>query len=80
MEIPRDLECKDCTIRLVRQALEWGKRYLFWSCGDVDIIPAREYAEDCSGKACLIKVCRIFLTNKGHKVSKVIYLVLISSK
>ena len=60
MEIPRDLECKDCTVRLVRQALEWGKRYLFWSCGDVDIIPAREYAEDCSGKAGLFVVCRIF--------------------
>ena len=59
VDIPRDLECKDCTVRLVRQALEWGKRYLFWSCGDVDIIPARKYAEDCSGKAGSFMVCRI---------------------
>ena len=25
-------------IRLVRQAAEWGPRYLFWSCADVDIV------------------------------------------
>ena len=49
MSIPSDLECKDCTIRLVRQALEWSKRYLFWSCADVDIVQAGDYSEDCNG-------------------------------
>ena len=49
VDIPNDLECKDCTIRLVRQALEWSNRYLFWSCADVDILQPRDYAEDCSG-------------------------------
>lgn len=68
VEIPRDLECKDCTIRLVRQALEWGKRYLFWSCGDVDIIPAREYAEDCSGHGkALAGRCRCNRLYSGHR-------------
>ena len=37
IDIPSDLECKDCTIRLVRQALEWGDKYYFQSCADVDI-------------------------------------------
>lgn len=49
VSIPSDLECKDCTIRLVRQALEWSKRYLFWSCADVDIVQAGDYSEDCNG-------------------------------
>ena len=25
-------------IRLIRQAAEWGPRYKFWSCSDVDIL------------------------------------------
>lgn len=36
--LPKELQCKDCTIRLIRQASEWGKSYMFWSCADVDII------------------------------------------
>ena len=37
IEIAPDLSCQDCTIRLVRQALEWGD-YRFHSCADVDIV------------------------------------------
>jgi hypothetical protein len=33
-----DQQCLDCSIRLVRQAAEWGGRYNFWSCSDIDII------------------------------------------
>ena len=32
--------CQGCTIRLVRQALEWGGSYRFQSCADVDIVSA----------------------------------------
>ena len=37
IEIAPDLSCRDCTIRLVRQALEWTN-YRFHSCADVDIV------------------------------------------
>jgi hypothetical protein len=36
--LPRSLECEGCTIRLMRQAIEWGGSYKFWSCADVDIV------------------------------------------
>ena len=49
VDIPADLECKNCTIRLLRQALEWSQRYLFWSCADVDIVQPGQYREECSG-------------------------------
>ena len=45
--IPKDLNCVDCSIRLVRQALEWGTDYMFYSCADVDI--ADKVRNDCSG-------------------------------
>jgi len=38
--------CSNCTIRLVRQALEWGSSYVFWSCADVNIVP-RQYRHSC---------------------------------
>ena len=38
IKIPSYVECISCTVRLQRQALEWGKRYKFWSCSDVDIV------------------------------------------
>ena len=38
--LPVELKsCANCTLRLVRQALNWGSRYLFWSCADVNIVP-----------------------------------------
>jgi len=48
--LPADLKCIDCSIRLVRQASEWGGRYQFWSCADVDILPQKEtFLNICSG-------------------------------
>ena len=47
LNLPSDLTCEDCTIRLVRQALEWGGKYKFWSCADVDIV--KRFTETCSG-------------------------------
>ena len=48
--LPADLKCIDCSIRLVRQANEWGKKYQFWSCADVDILPKSEnFLNICSG-------------------------------
>lgn len=50
VELPNDLTCIDCSIRLVRQASEWGKKYQFWSCADVDILPKNEpFVNICSG-------------------------------
>ena len=49
LDIPSNLECLNCTIRLIRQALEWSQKYLFWSCADVDIVAGGKYREDCSG-------------------------------
>ncbi|CAG0884808.1 unnamed protein product [Darwinula stevensoni] len=48
-EFPADFECEDCTIRLIRQAVEWGNSYQFWSCADVDVVKRSDYREDCSG-------------------------------
>ena len=47
VSLPSDLECSNCTLRLVRQALEWYSTYLFHSCADIDIV--KRYAEDCNG-------------------------------
>ena len=32
--------CFNCTLRLVRQAMEWGSGYQFQSCADIDIVVA----------------------------------------
>ncbi len=52
VRLPRDLECSGCTIRLMRQALEWGRRYRFWSCADIDIVSAGSMSssEKCSNE------------------------------
>lgn len=50
VKLPRSLPCKGCTIRLVRQAGEWGKSYLFWSCADIDLISVQEFTVVCSGR------------------------------
>jgi len=40
VSLPAELtSCTNCSIRLVRQAREWGQRYVFWSCADVNIVP-----------------------------------------
>lgn len=31
------------------QASEWANQYRFWSCSDVDIVPAKKFKETCSG-------------------------------
>ena len=68
IDIPSDLECKDCTIRLVRQALEWGDKYYFQSCADVDIVKPGEYAEDCSGHGTpFAGRCRCNRNYYGHR-------------
>ncbi|XP_074597944.1 uncharacterized protein LOC141852736 isoform X2 [Brevipalpus obovatus] len=51
--LPKGLVCRGCTLRLLRQAREWGHRYTFWSCADVDIVPVTNIMQDrksvCSG-------------------------------
>jgi len=37
VQLPGDFVCEDCTIRLLREALEFSNSYRFWSCADVDI-------------------------------------------
>jgi len=43
VQLPGDFVCEDCTIRLLREALEWGNSYRFWSCADVDIKNSNYY-------------------------------------
>ncbi|XP_063905310.1 uncharacterized protein LOC135124283 isoform X2 [Zophobas morio] len=49
VQLPSDFTCPNCTLRLIREALEWGKDYKFWSCADVDIKTRKEFRESCSG-------------------------------
>ncbi|XP_015589186.1 uncharacterized protein LOC107264912 isoform X5 [Cephus cinctus] len=49
VELPQNFTCKDCTIRLLREADEWGSTYRFWSCADIDILERKAYREQCSG-------------------------------
>uniref|UniRef100_A0A182FFV1 DOMON domain-containing protein n=1 Tax=Anopheles albimanus TaxID=7167 RepID=A0A182FFV1_ANOAL len=58
VSLPRNFTCRDCTLRLVRQADEWGGNYRFWSCADVDIVPRREHHETCSGHGKFIARCK----------------------
>lgn len=37
VHLPADFTCENCTLRLLRQADEWGGNYRFWSCADIDI-------------------------------------------
>ncbi|KAL8562312.1 hypothetical protein ACOMHN_037268 [Nucella lapillus] len=41
--------CDNCTLRLIRQATEWGSNYRFWSCADVTIQSAVAPSDQCSG-------------------------------
>ncbi|GAB6031628.1 hypothetical protein CHUAL_009388 [Chamberlinius hualienensis] len=49
IQIPRNISCKGCSIRLEREAAEWSNNYLFWSCADVNIVHEDEHKEDCFG-------------------------------
>ncbi|XP_063986475.1 uncharacterized protein LOC135167306 isoform X4 [Diachasmimorpha longicaudata] len=49
VELPQNFTCTDCTVRLLREAEEWGSSYRFWSCADIDILERKTYREDCSG-------------------------------
>ncbi|XP_078043273.1 DOMON-like domain-containing protein nahoda isoform X2 [Augochlora pura] len=49
VQLPQNFTCTDCTIRLLREAEEWGASYRFWSCADIDIVDRKAYREDCSG-------------------------------
>lgn len=37
IKIPHNFTCTDCTVRLLREAEEWGPTYRFWSCANVDV-------------------------------------------
>jgi len=41
VQLPQDFTCTDCTIRLLREAEEWGSNYRFWSCADIDVSCSR---------------------------------------
>lgn len=58
VSLPKDFTCPDCSIRLTRQADEWGGNYLFWSCADVDIVQRKEFRETCSGHGKFIARCK----------------------
>jgi hypothetical protein len=42
VELDANLQCPGCTIRLMRQALEWGDSYKFMSCANVDIVKVKK--------------------------------------
>ncbi|KAK9497677.1 hypothetical protein O3M35_004361 [Rhynocoris fuscipes] len=66
--IPADFECENCTIRLVREAKEWGENYRLWSCADVDIRTKKHYKEDCSGHGpYLLSKCRCNRLYRGPR-------------
>ncbi|KAL1448811.1 hypothetical protein WDU94_000071, partial [Cyamophila willieti] len=66
--LPKDFECEDCTIRLLREASEWSNNYRFWSCADVDIKNRNKYKEDCSGHGrYLLAKCRCDRLYYGSK-------------
>ncbi|XP_067677862.1 uncharacterized protein [Haliotis asinina] len=50
-----DIACDGCTLRMIRQALEWGScssQYLFWSCADINIVKDNntDPKTNCSGQ------------------------------
>ncbi|CAL8102783.1 unnamed protein product [Orchesella dallaii] len=49
VDLPQNLTCHDCTIRLLRQVPEFSPDFQFLSCSDVDIVDGHQYTETCSG-------------------------------
>ncbi|CAH1775664.1 unnamed protein product [Owenia fusiformis] len=57
IQLPVGLTCSNCSLRLLRQALEWGSGYTFWSCADLNIMSTAEdvpYDEKCSSKGAYV--------------------------
>ena len=57
--------CTNCTLRLVRQALEWGPTYLFYSCAMVSIVSSNRTnatCNGCSGHGTCVEVSRVCAT------------------
>ncbi|ELU07299.1 hypothetical protein CAPTEDRAFT_222245 [Capitella teleta] len=54
VKLPDNYTCDSCTIRVRRQASEWGGNYIFWSCADVSIGPDEcEDDSDCNHGQCV---------------------------
>lgn len=53
VRLPSNLTCEDCTIRLLRQVPAFDPNFVFWSCGDVNIVPRESYVETCSNRGTL---------------------------
>jgi len=51
--------CQNCTIRLLRQATEWGKSYQFRSCSDIQLVQPGAVTDPCgtNGKQASNGVC-----------------------
>ena len=45
VHLPTDYTCDGCSMRILRQAAEWGRNYIFWSCADVNIEPGEDLTE-----------------------------------
>ncbi|XP_073993780.1 DOMON-like domain-containing protein nahoda isoform X1 [Rhodnius prolixus] len=68
VQIPKDFECENCTIRLLTEAIEWGDNARQWSCADVDIRTTKNYKEDCSGHGpYLLSKCRCNRLYRGPR-------------
>lgn len=66
MSLPKGLQCKDCTIRLLREVKSFDPNFNFWSCADVDILDVPNHFEKCSGNGRYVQdkcVC-----NDGNEV------------
>jgi len=77
ISLPPDLVCRGCTLRLVRQATEWGNRYIFWSCADVDIVKSKSSLSsfiNLFGNHVFAKYNLLFTKKSNKKKSKVIQL------
>ncbi|TMS34383.1 hypothetical protein L596_001992 [Steinernema carpocapsae] len=48
--LPPDFECFNCGIRLVREASEYGKNFVFYSCADVNILNDVPEGNTCLGR------------------------------
>jgi EGF-like domain len=47
VQLPFNFTCNDCTLQILRQADDLSSSALFFSCADIDIVPADHYEETC---------------------------------